>query len=198
MVSLLFVIFYLTITKLFPWMANHIAGATDKPIASLSPLHISLLCLGYWLAFISLGSVQTFALLTMFGIAYIDHKTKLIPDSLQILGTLLAFVLVGGFSAEMYWNLILATTCFLTLAGLGHAYRHVTGNISMGMGDIKLISWLIILGGESMLFVLLAGSAGNVIFILLKSNRAYQQTFAFAPTLIVSASIWMFVRYIFE
>ena len=123
---------------------------------------------GVWLGF-------AFVLLLV-PIAFIDLDHRIIPNTLTLLGTAAALVLVAALDADdLAEHLVAGLAAFLFLFAAALAYPS-----GMGMGDVKLAGVMgLFLGravGPAMLVALLSGTLVGVAIMAVKGTRAGRKT----------------------
>ncbi len=148
------------------------------------------------------GLVLTWFLIAL---AFIDIDTQLLPDNLTLpllwLGLLVALVLPAtdgaGYPVDLRTAVIGAIAGYLSLWGMYHLFRLITGKEGMGYGDFKLLAALGAWLGWQMLLPILIGAAGvgalvGIAAILLKA-RDKGVPMAFGPYL--AAAGWLMLMF---
>ncbi|MGR5296914.1 prepilin peptidase [Vibrio mediterranei] len=153
-------------------------------------------------ALLAIYSDNTFQLLwlcatttALFAIARIDHRTQLIPDSLNLIVASLSLIAVHygetnhSFGAALLYgaSMYIFLHCADTLNSTGN------GNITIGGGDIKLLSALTICLSESALYVGLL--AMITAFIVTKAKRVQSGTYiALGPYICITSIAFLIIQ----
>lgn len=165
-------------------------------IHPLIELVVGLLAVACVIRFgVTFDAVFFFTLLTSLSIAsMIDLEHRIIPDSISIGGTLIAFlVAVIHQWAGKYWY-ISAVNSFLGIVigggflwAIAWGYEKLTGREGMGFGDVKLVALFgAISGWQGALVSIFIGSLlGSVIglFLILVQKKTRRTAIPFGPFL---------------
>lgn len=148
------------------------------------------------------GLVLTWVLIAL---TFIDVDHQLLPDDLTLpllwLGILVALLLPEGSTLRLAGDLrsscIGAIAGYLSLWGVYHLFRLITGKEGMGYGDFKLLAALGAWLGWQMLLPIVLGAAGVGatlgILMIVTGRRDKGIPMAFGPYL--AASGWLMMLY---
>lgn len=138
------------------------------------------------------------------GVWRIDRICLLIPNRLQLMGTLagLLFLVVQIISGEPGRDVLFEAFFGLMMVsfmwGLSYVYLRLRGSIGFGLGDTKLLAWLALFVGRRMSDVILTAIFLGLLWLLglavkksIKEKRisfpASQEAFAFGPSIVWAA-----------
>lgn len=140
---------------------------------------------------------------SLLGVYRIDRLLLIIPDRLQLLGSVAGvfFLIVIAVSGEelnqLGLEVLFALAMVLLLWGLSYLYLRIRGTIGFGLGDIKLLAWLALFTGKRMPDLILIaigfGLLGLVLSIIKHLIRERelrlpkgQDSFAFGPAIVLA------------
>lgn len=183
------------VTVVEPIARNKYQEILKRPSASVAPLAqmivtVLLFSLSYYIshgssALIILG--WTAVISALYGIVLIDMRYRIIPDRFHLIGTSGALCIVIGQYDEVIFatRTIGAILLFIVLWFISAIYGHVRKQLGLGLGDIKLFSWLTLVVGPHIISLImiscLIGGIQIAIFACKHKYLKWRQGFAFAP-----------------
>ena len=143
-----------------------------------------------------------FILLIFVIILFIDFKHFIIPDSLNFMFCLLAFLknFTNNFDSNFTYNYVISTLGgalgFLIIYVIIYFYKKFKNIEAMGLGDAKfMIGAGFLFGPESVLLILFYGSVLGLIYVippLINKSKNLKTKLPFGPFLIFGTIIYYF------
>lgn len=140
--------------------------------------------------------------LVLFIIFFIDLEHYIIPDGLNFILVILAFIknflpnFVSNFTFDFFLSLLGGLVGFLIIYLIIIFYKKFKNMEAMGLGDAKyMISVGLLFGPESVFFVLFYSAVLGLIFVspsLINKTKNLKSAIPFGPFLIIATIIYYF------